>query len=142
VHCSARLCRPDLRKASEAVKKQRISRKDANAQKVTKHNHFAFFAPLREMLLLVEGLFHSFRGLLIQFQPWCAAKDVGHAQQLHGHHRGFVFVETCTFAINRLWRQRASGWPLRHARDPHLAHSTLPLVRESLLDTVPSGDIP
>jgi len=42
------------------VKKWTISRKDAKAQRIAKDNCFVSFAPLREMLLLFQGFFHSF----------------------------------------------------------------------------------
>ncbi len=45
---------------ARSCEKETISRKDAKAQRLAKSNCFVFFAPLREMLLLIQGLFHSF----------------------------------------------------------------------------------
>jgi hypothetical protein len=49
--------------ACRAVKKQTITRKDAKTQRLAKNNSIVLFAPsatLREMLSLVQGLFHTF----------------------------------------------------------------------------------
>ena len=38
-----------------------IPQSGTKAQRLAKNNCFVFFAPLREMLLLIPALFHSFR---------------------------------------------------------------------------------